>query len=98
MADIETIFGKSGAMEALLQAHDQKLVRYLGITVHYANCVTPHARRLPAKAAVVERCSLFFRLFLVGSTLLFWLITAARNISAIAVCENRSPGQKTRIK
>jgi hypothetical protein len=42
--------------------------------------------------------SLFFRLFLFGSTLLFWLITAARNISAIAVCENRSPGQKTRIK
>jgi hypothetical protein len=40
MADIETIFGKGGAMEALLQAHDQKLVRYLGITVHYANCVT----------------------------------------------------------
>jgi hypothetical protein len=35
---------------------------------------------------------------LVGSTLLFWLITAARNISAIAVCENRSLGQKTRIK
>jgi hypothetical protein len=42
--------------------------------------------------------SFFFRLFLVGSTLLFWLITAARNISAIAVGENRSPGQKARIK
>jgi hypothetical protein len=27
--------------------------------------------------------SFFFRLFLVGSTLLFWLITAARNISAM---------------
>jgi hypothetical protein len=34
MADIETIFGKGGAMEALLQAHDQKLVRYLDLTVH----------------------------------------------------------------
>jgi hypothetical protein len=35
MAEIETIFGKGGAMEALVQAHDQKLVRYLGITGHY---------------------------------------------------------------
>jgi hypothetical protein len=60
MADIETIFGKSGAMEALLQAHDQKLVRYLDITVHYANCVTPHARRLPAKASLVGKHSLSF--------------------------------------
>jgi hypothetical protein len=60
MADIETIFGKGGAMEALLQAHDQKLVRYLGLTVHYANCVTPHARRLPAKASLVEKHPLSF--------------------------------------
>jgi hypothetical protein len=97
MADIETIFGKGGAMEALLQAHDQKLVRYLGLTVHYANCVKPYARRLPAKASLVEKQSLFppvpCRL-----TFLFWLSTAARNISAISVCENRSPGQKARIK
>lgn len=35
MAEIETIFGKGGAMEALLQARDQKLVRHLGITGHY---------------------------------------------------------------
>jgi hypothetical protein len=60
MADIETIFGKGGAMEALLQAHDQKLVRYLGITVHYANCVTPHARRLPAKASLGESILFLF--------------------------------------
>jgi len=35
LAEIETIFGKGGAMEALLQAHQQKLVRNLGITGHY---------------------------------------------------------------
>jgi hypothetical protein len=35
MAEIETIFGKGGAMEALVRAHDQKLVRHLGITGHY---------------------------------------------------------------
>jgi hypothetical protein len=35
LAEIETIFGKGGAMEALLQAREQKLVRYLGVTGHY---------------------------------------------------------------
>jgi aryl-alcohol dehydrogenase-like predicted oxidoreductase len=35
MTDINEIFAKGGAMEALLQAHDQKIVRYLGITGHY---------------------------------------------------------------
>jgi hypothetical protein len=35
LAEIDTIFGKGGAMEALLQAHEQKLVRHLGITGHY---------------------------------------------------------------
>lgn len=35
MTDIEKIFAKGGAMEALLAAHDQKIVRYLGITGHY---------------------------------------------------------------
>lgn len=33
--DINAIFAKGGAMEALLAAHDQKTVRYLGITGHY---------------------------------------------------------------
>ena len=33
--DINEIFAKGGAMEALLQARDQKIVRYLGITGHY---------------------------------------------------------------
>ncbi|MGC2542793.1 MAG: aldo/keto reductase, partial [Candidatus Sulfotelmatobacter sp.] len=35
MTDINEIFAKGGAMEALLQARDQKVVRYLGITGHY---------------------------------------------------------------
>jgi len=35
MKNINGIFGKGGAMEALLEAHDQKIVRYLGITGHY---------------------------------------------------------------
>jgi aryl-alcohol dehydrogenase-like predicted oxidoreductase len=30
--DIDQIFGKGGALEALVQAHDQKMVRHLGIT------------------------------------------------------------------
>lgn len=35
MTDISEIFAKGGAMEALLEARDQKIVRYLGITGHY---------------------------------------------------------------
>jgi aryl-alcohol dehydrogenase-like predicted oxidoreductase len=35
MTDINEIFAKRGAMEALLEARDQKIVRYLGITGHY---------------------------------------------------------------
>src|ERR1039457_3652032 len=35
MTDINEIFAKGGAMEALQQARDQKIVRYLGITGHY---------------------------------------------------------------
>jgi aryl-alcohol dehydrogenase-like predicted oxidoreductase len=35
MADINEIFAKGGAMEALLEARGQKIVRYLGITGHY---------------------------------------------------------------
>jgi aryl-alcohol dehydrogenase-like predicted oxidoreductase len=35
MTDINEIFAKGGAMEALLQARDQKIVRFLGITGHY---------------------------------------------------------------
>ena len=35
MKDIDAIFDKGGAMEALLEMHQQKVVRYLGITGHY---------------------------------------------------------------
>jgi len=35
MTDINEIFAKGGAMEALLEAREQKTVRYLGITGHY---------------------------------------------------------------
>lgn len=35
MIDIDEIFAKGGALEALLAARDQKIVRYLGITGHY---------------------------------------------------------------
>jgi len=33
--DVDQVFGKGGAMEALLQARDQKMVRHLGITGHF---------------------------------------------------------------
>jgi predicted aldo/keto reductase-like oxidoreductase len=33
--EVQQIFAKGGAMEALLQARDQKIVRYLGITGHF---------------------------------------------------------------
>lgn len=35
MKDINAIFGKGGAMEALLEMQQQKVVRYLGVTGHY---------------------------------------------------------------
>jgi aryl-alcohol dehydrogenase-like predicted oxidoreductase len=33
--EVQQIFAKGGAMEALLEARDQKMVRYLGITGHF---------------------------------------------------------------
>jgi len=33
--DVDQVFAKGGAMEALIQARDQKMVRYLGITGHH---------------------------------------------------------------
>ena len=35
MTDVNAIFAKGGAMEALLEMQQQKVVRYLGITGHY---------------------------------------------------------------
>ena len=33
--DVDAIFAKGGAIEALLEMHDQKVVRFLGVTGHY---------------------------------------------------------------
>jgi hypothetical protein len=33
--DVDAVFAKGGAMEALLQARDQKMVRFLGLTGHF---------------------------------------------------------------
>jgi len=33
--DVEAIWAKGGAMEALLEMHDEKVVRFLGVTGHY---------------------------------------------------------------
>lgn len=35
MTDVNEIFGKGGAMEALLEMQEQKVVHYLGVTGHY---------------------------------------------------------------
>jgi hypothetical protein len=48
MTDVDQVFAKGGAVEALLQAREQGMVRYLGITGHHrpealAECI----RRLP---------------------------------------------------
>ena len=35
MTDVEEVFAKGGAMEALSRAREQKMVRFLGITGHH---------------------------------------------------------------
>lgn len=35
MTDINEVFAKGGAMEALIEMHEQKVVRFLGLTGHY---------------------------------------------------------------
>ena len=35
MTDVNQVFAKGGALEALLEMQDQKVVRYLGVTGHY---------------------------------------------------------------
>ena len=35
MEDVDAVFAKGGAMEALRKAQDQKIVRYLGVTGHF---------------------------------------------------------------
>jgi aryl-alcohol dehydrogenase-like predicted oxidoreductase len=46
--DVEAVFAKGGAMEALRQAHEQKIVRHLGITGHYRpEALAEGIRRFP---------------------------------------------------
>jgi hypothetical protein len=33
--DVDAIFAKGGAMEALTEMHEQKVVRFIGVTGHY---------------------------------------------------------------
>ncbi|HVZ16489.1 MAG TPA: aldo/keto reductase [Terriglobales bacterium] len=48
MTDINEIWAKGGAMEALLQARDQKIVKYLGVTGHYRpDCLIEAIHRHP---------------------------------------------------
>jgi aryl-alcohol dehydrogenase-like predicted oxidoreductase len=46
--DIDAVFAKGGAMEALRQAHEQKIVRHLGITGHFRpDALAEGIRRFP---------------------------------------------------
>jgi aryl-alcohol dehydrogenase-like predicted oxidoreductase len=48
LKDVDEVFAKGGAMEALTQARDQKLVRFLGITGHFRpDCLMEAIRRFP---------------------------------------------------
>ena len=48
MADVDEVFAKGGAVEALTQARDQKMVRFLGITGHHRpDALIEAIRRLP---------------------------------------------------
>ncbi len=48
MADVEEVFAKGGAVEALLQAREQKAVRFLGLTGHHRpEALMECIRRLP---------------------------------------------------
>jgi aryl-alcohol dehydrogenase-like predicted oxidoreductase len=48
MGDIDEVFAKGGAMEALIQAKDQGIVKHLGITGHFRpDCLVEAIRRYP---------------------------------------------------
>ena len=52
--DVEAVFGKGGAMEALMRARDQKMVRYLGVTGHYRpDALIEAIRRFPFDAILM---------------------------------------------
>jgi hypothetical protein len=48
MGDIEEVFARGGAMEALIQAREQGVVKHLGITGHFRpDCLIEAIRRYP---------------------------------------------------
>ena len=48
LTDIDAVFAKGGAMEALIEMHDQKVVRFLGLTGHYRpDALMEGIRRFP---------------------------------------------------
>lgn len=52
--DIDAVFAKGGAMEALQQAHEQKIVRHLGLTGHYRpDALAEGIRRYPFDAILM---------------------------------------------
>ncbi len=54
MTDIDEIFAKGGAMEALLEMKEQKVVRFLGITGHYRpDALMEGIRRYPFDAILM---------------------------------------------
>jgi aryl-alcohol dehydrogenase-like predicted oxidoreductase len=54
MEDVDAVFAKGGAMEALRQAHEQKIVRHLGITGHYRpDALMEGIRRYPFETVLM---------------------------------------------
>jgi hypothetical protein len=54
LEDVEAVFAKGGAMEALRQAQEQKIVRHLGITGHYRpDALAEGIRRFPFDAILM---------------------------------------------
>jgi uncharacterized protein len=52
--EVDGVFAKDGAMEALVEARDQKMVRYLGLTGHHRpEPLMEAVRRFPFDAALV---------------------------------------------
>ena len=54
LADVDEVFAKGGAMEALVEAREQKMVRFLGLTGHHRpDSLMDAIRRFPFDAALV---------------------------------------------
>ncbi len=54
LTDVDEVFAKGGAMEALVEAREQKMVRFLGLTGHHRpDSLMDAIRRFPFDAALV---------------------------------------------